>query len=94
MVERKNPDYSASAVNLCNPSELKKIIEERQSLTDSIANYKALLEAYPEWQELRKAEQRLADADQYTRKVIDEFGSYQETCPPICAIKGCFLCFY
>ncbi len=77
MVERKNIDYSISAVNLVNPPELKKALEERQSFTGAIANLKGLLEAYPEWEELKKAEQRLVDSDQYIRGLIDEFGSYQ-----------------
>ena len=74
----RNPDYSASAVNLVNPPELKKVLEERQSFTGAIANLKALLEAYPEWEELKKAEQRLADHDQHIRTLIDQFGSYQD----------------
>lgn len=74
----KNKDYSASAVHLCNPPELKKVLEERRDFISHIANLKALLEAYPEWAELRKAEQRLADHDQYIREAINQFGSYQD----------------
>ena len=78
MVEKKNPDYSGSAVNLCNPPELKKVIEERQSFTSHISNLKTVMEAYPEWEELRKAEIRLADHDKHIRGLIDQYGSYQD----------------
>ena len=73
-----NKDYSASAINLCNPPELKQALEQRQSHTSHISNLKALLEAYPEWEELRKAEQRLADLDKSIRELIDQYGSYQD----------------
>ena len=79
MIEKKNPDYTESAVNLTNPPEVIKAMGERESFASHIANLKALLEAYPEWEELRKAEQRLTDHDQLIRKLIDNFGSYQDT---------------
>ena len=73
-----NKDYSASAVNLCNPPELKLSLEHRQSFISHIGNLKALLEAYPEWEELKQAEQRLADLDESIRGLIDQHGSYQD----------------
>ena len=87
MVEKKNPDYTESAVNLTNPPEVIKAMGERESFASHIANLKALLEAYPEWEELKKAEQRLTDHDQYIRKLIDEFGSYQDTIVGIYGLK-------
>ena len=78
MVEKKNPNYETSAVNLRNPPEIKKALEERLSFTSHIANLKAVMEAYPEWAELREAEQRLADHDKYIRELIDDYGSYQD----------------
>lgn len=75
---RKHPDYSASAVNLVNPPELKRVLEERQSFTSLIANLKVVMEAYPEWADLNKAEQRLADHDRYIKGLIDQLGSYQD----------------
>ena len=77
MVE-KNRDYANSAVNLCNPPELKQALEQRQSFTSHISNLKALLEAYPEWGDLQRAEIRLADQDQYIKDLIDQHGSYQD----------------
>lgn len=77
MSEKKNPDYSQSAVRLCNPPQVKEALEQRQSLTSHIANLRALLEAYPEWAELQKAEQRLTDHVTYIRDAIDRFGSFQ-----------------
>lgn len=89
MTEKRNPDYSASAVNLCNPPELQEALKERQSFTSYIANLKALLETYPEWEELNKAEQRLADHDQYIRQVINQYGSYQDVEQGWYALKQC-----
>ena len=80
MVELKgktNTDYSASAVNLTNPPEVVSAMNEYISFVSYIANLKAQLEAYPEWEELKKAEQRLADHNKYIKTLIDEFGSYQ-----------------
>ena len=87
MAEKKNPDYSASAVNLVNPPELKKLIEERQSFTESVAHLRRLLEDSPHWEELKQAEQRLSDHDGYIKKAIDEFGSYQDVETGVYAVK-------
>ena len=78
MAEKKNTDYSASAVNLCNPVELKVKIEQRQNLTRQANHLNALLTTYPEWAELRGVEQALTDCDKTIREAIDQLGSYQD----------------
>lgn len=70
-------DYSKSAINLCNPEQV------RQLLTELYARHKDLEEAKARIPqeiavEIGTLEERLSDLQKMIREAIDEHGSYQD----------------
>jgi len=53
MTEKKNPNYSASAVNLTNPPEIRLKLLELQEAQAKARTLDANLQAMPEYQELK-----------------------------------------
>ncbi len=84
---KKNPDYTASAVKMCNPPEFKVALEARAAHLDRIANLKAQLEAYPEWGELQFVQNELVKHDEMIHSMIDSLGSYQDIERGLYAVK-------
>ena len=78
MPEKKNPDYSASAVNLVNPPEIGLKLVEYQDYQARVKTLEANLEAIPEFQELQACQKEIADLNAQLRGMIDAQGSYQD----------------
>lgn len=81
MVEKKNPDYSASAVNLTNSDQINEqfeLMQNQQSKLNEIN--KKIEDSIPEElkQSRHEIEERITDTVQGIRKLIDEHGSYQD----------------
>ncbi len=87
MVEKKNPDYSESAVNLCNPSELLELLKTRQQIMAEISTLDAVLRAYPEYENMIARQEELSKLETTIRSEIDVHGSYQDTFNGVYAVK-------
>jgi len=80
-VVRKNPDYTNSAVNLCNPPEvivtLSRLAIRRAYLSDLNEKVKAFI---PEElkAKIAETEKAIAELNEDIRKDIDAYGSYQD----------------
>ncbi len=78
MTDKKNPDYTASAVDLCNPPEIGQKLINYQDCQAKIRTLEANLEAIPEFQELQGSQKELANLNAQIRGMIDAQGSYQD----------------
>jgi len=87
MVEKKNPDYSGSAVKLCNPAEVGELLAQRLSLTGSIADLKDELEALELYRQIQETEKTLRALDEEIKQAIETHGSYQDTETGIYGVK-------
>lgn len=75
---KRNPDYSQSAVNLCNPPEVLELLKNYHSTQTVIDNLDAVLKAYPEYEQMIEQQQKLAELRKDIEKAIEQYGSYQE----------------
>ncbi len=87
MREKKNPDYSASAVNLCNPNEVHARLLELHTIQEKAERLDAVLHALPEYEELEACQQEMTQRRQDLQVVIDQLGSYQDTTTGEYAVK-------
>lgn len=81
MVEQKqkrNPDYTSSAVNLCNPPEIERLLIDCHSTQTQIDDLDATLKVYPEYEQMVELQQKLAGHRKAIEQAIEEYGSYQE----------------
>ena len=79
MAEKRNPDYSATAVNLCNPAEVCTKLTELHAAQENIAKLDSLLQAMPEYEDMKKFEKKAADITAQIKDMVDHLGSYQDT---------------
>jgi hypothetical protein len=80
MVEKKNPDYSASAVMLTNPPQVMDLLTKHHRLGDEIEKIQLEIDDAIPRALLDKREgiqKELSETDKSLRQAIDEFGSYQ-----------------
>jgi hypothetical protein len=89
-MEKKNTDYSASAVNLCNPPEVGEVLRGQIARQLTLKQLKQQADdCVPE--ELRQKIQALGDEivkeNDGLREYIDTFGSYQDLELGIYAVK-------
>lgn len=87
---RKNTDYSASAVNLCNPPELQELLARLYEAQGNANEIKDRIDAaIPP--ELLKASEQVRDTisalNTEIRAVIEKYGSYQDVINGAYAIK-------
>ena len=87
MAEKKNPDFTASAVNLCNPPEIGKKLMELQDAQAKARTLDANLVAMPEYQELKAQEKLAADITAQIRGMVEAQGSYQDIDNGFYAVK-------
>lgn len=87
MTEKKNPDYSASAVNLCNPADIGRKLMELQDTQAKARTLDATLQAMPEYQELKEQEKLAADIIAQVKGMVEVQGSYQDIESGFYAVK-------
>ncbi len=78
---RKNPDYSASAVNLTNSEEVHVLMRKRQVISENLAEAEAKAAALiPDElkNHIKSGKELLANCEEDIRKAIEAFGSYQD----------------
>ena len=76
--ERKNPDYTASAINLVNPAEVKALLINRCQLEEGHRKAAALLEATTSYQLVANLTDQLRENYEQLKLLIDQMGSYQD----------------
>ena len=84
---KKNPDYSASAVNLTNPSEVALTLVHIKLLQAEIDNLDDVMKSYPEYEQMVDKQQELAKLRKEAEMEIDTYGSYQDTEKGFYALK-------
>lgn len=77
MAEKKNPDYTNSAVKLCNPPQVKALLDKLHKAQAELSYQKstipfAILEA------IEGAEKTINDTTAAIKGAIEQFGSYQD----------------
>ena len=87
MTEKKNPDYSQSAVYLCNPDEVYTLMLNRLSLAEKLAVLRAELGKTVLAIMIAEKEITLSELDGEIRNAIDKFGSYQDVEGGVYAVK-------
>jgi hypothetical protein len=78
VAEKKNPDYTASAVNLTNRPELARLTAELQELQQSVEVRRSLLADIQEYKDLQEGEAAVNNKITEIRQAIDIYGSYQD----------------
>lgn len=74
----KAKDFSASAVNLCNPPEIGSKLAELHDAQARADTLDANLKAIPEYEELQAQQKLVADITAQIKDMIDKQGSYQD----------------
>lgn len=87
MTEKRNTDYSLSAINLVNPNEVRVLLSARHEIQSEIRQLDAILKAYPEYEQLQEEQHLLTENEQKLREAIDKYGSYQDTVSGSYAVK-------
>lgn len=79
--EKKAPDYSESAENLCNPTEVYELLVRLHGEQASLANQEAELKALnPNLHEqVELTQQVIAGLQKDIRQAIETYGSFQDT---------------
>lgn len=78
MVEKTKPqDYTNSAVNLCNPEQVRQLLTELHARQKDLDEVKAQI---PEEiaVDICRLEERMADLQKMIREAIEKHGSYQD----------------
>ena len=81
MVEKKNPDYSASAINLCNPDEVGKALRNlyiAQGLLEGLEDQALDLVPQGLKDDIELSRLEVTGLNQTLRESIEHFGSYQD----------------
>jgi hypothetical protein len=75
---KRNTDYSQSAINLCNPPEVRTLLDNYVALQSEIDNLDLTLRAMPEYEQLTERQQSLASARKEIEQTVEKYGSYQD----------------
>ena len=78
MIKMKKIDYTNSAVNLCNPPELRHLLLELRALKAQENALQTELEWTKPFSDLRAKQEEIANLEKSIREAIDSFGSYQD----------------
>lgn len=76
--EGKVADYTESAVNLCNPPDIKVKLAELSAKQAELPMYEEELKENESWKALKAVEQSISDNKAQIRAMIDALGSYQD----------------
>ena len=87
MAEKKNPDYSNTAVNLCNPEEVRNKLAELHIAQEQIKLFEGALAENENFKEMKRYEQMVSDMTAQIKGMVDAQGSYQDTENGFYAVK-------
>ena len=85
--EKKKPDYSNSAENLCNPPEVGRKIMELQDAQSRARTIEADLQKNETYLLLKGQEEIIADITAQIKDMVDTQGSYQDIESGFYAVK-------
>jgi len=77
----KNPDYTESAVNLCNPDEVREALVKLAELKSQLDNAEMALAASPEYKHASDCAVRVEEVEANIKGLVEKHGSYQQ---PVC----------
>lgn len=81
MVDKKNPDYAASAVMLTNSPQVEGLLRELQNYQVAVNQLRNQADALVPDElksKIQRAEEQASKLSKDIRQSIDEFGSYQD----------------
>jgi len=87
MADKKNPDYTASAVSITNPQEIEILLGQRKAVSGQVEAFKTVLEQVPAYKNIKEGEATLANIDKQLTTLIDEKGGYQDTDAGLYALR-------
>jgi len=87
MAEKKNPDYTASAVSITNPSEIEILLGQRKAVSAQVWELTKTLEQTPAFKNISEGEDTIAGIDEKLVALIDEKGGYQDTDAGLYALR-------
>jgi hypothetical protein len=76
--DSKIPDYTNSAVNLCNPPDIGVKLAELAIHQADVVMYEGELKENDNWVSLKTSEQAISDTKAQIKAMIDALGSYQD----------------
>jgi len=71
MPEKKNPDYSATAVNLTNPPEILEKLDRLKVLKHNVADMEKSLEENPVYINIKSSEKEIQNLTDQIKDMID-----------------------
>lgn len=87
MPEKKNPDYTESAENLCNPPEIGLKLAELHAVQSLEKEHVATLEKNETYKLLKATERRETELTAQIKEMIDAQGSFQDMGLGLYAVK-------
>jgi len=87
MPEKKNPDYSATAVNLTNPPEILEKLDRLKVLKHNVADMEKSLEENPVYINIKSSEKEIQNLTDQIKDMIDSQGSFQSIEKGLYAVK-------
>jgi len=78
MVEKKNTDYSTSAVRLCNPPEVEAELTKLHEGEAYVERLKRKLEEIPTYQSLQNGLNIVEAIKADIKQLVETYGSYQD----------------
>lgn len=87
MADKKNPDYTASAISITNPQEIEILLGQRRAISAQVGELLNTLERTPTYKDITKGRATLADIDATLTALIDEKGGYQDTDAGLYALR-------
>ena len=87
MSEKKNPDYTASAVSITNPVEIEILLGQRKAVSGQVGELLNTLEQNPIYKDIQEGKATLAGIDKQLVALIDEKGGYQDTDTGLYALR-------
>lgn len=75
---KKNPDYSESAINLCNPEEIGVKLAKLHQTQEQIRQLEETLQGNDTYKEYLKVGKMIADITAQIKDMVEAQGSYQD----------------
>lgn len=83
----KNNDYSQSAVNLCNPTEVSQMMENRRTIVENLNRMEQEIKELELYRLIEATRESIIALDEDIKKVIEEHGSFQDVEAGVYALK-------
>jgi len=78
VIERKHPDYTASAESITQSPFIKHLLDDLHARENEAAGLQAVLAAYPEYNAMQVATEKAAAIRKQISDALPEHGGYQD----------------